>query len=326
MADMSRAEDESRSPVDPDIVAAQRAVADRVTPVDPLCQTPQEMRRNAEWSGALWSDGLPVLAHVEALVIPGPGGQLRARWLDPRAKSAGPAPAILFLHGGGWTIGSVDTHDRLMRCLATETGWPVLGIDYRLSPEHPFPAALEDSLAAFAWLLDSADRFDIDPARIVIAGDSSGGNIALASAISLTDGGTVRPMALALFYPCLSPETDTQSHRANGDGRFGLTTERVSYYWHNYLPEHTDQPPPLAAPLGARLDGLPPVYVCLAELDPLADDARELADRLADAGVVFTLDCWPGAVHGFMQMTRDVPLARQAVTSAVAFLQLYSGN
>jgi acetyl esterase len=321
---MSRADQTMTSLIDPDIVAAQRAVSGLVVPADPLVQSPLELRRNAQRSGALWSDGLPALAHVKELMIPGPDGALRARWFDPRAEQAEPAPCILFLHGGGWTIGSVDTHDRLMRCLAVDTGWPVLGIDFRLAPEHPFPAALDDSLAAFAWLMGSAEQLGVDSACIAIVGDSSGGNLALATAISLRDGGRVPSMALALFYPCLSPRTDSESHRVNGDGRFGLTTERVSNYWRNYWPEQTEEPPPLAALLGARFEGLPPVYVCLAELDPLADDARELAGRLADAHVVFKLDCWPGAVHGFMQMTRDVPLARRAVTAAAEFLRFNS--
>lgn len=322
---MSRADRAVTSAIDPDIVAAQRAVAGLVAPSDPLVQSPQELRRNAERSAALWADGLPALAHVEDLSIPGPGSPLNARWFDPRVEKAGPAPAILFLHGGGWTIGSIDTHDRLMRCLAAATGWPVLGIDFRLAPEHPFPAALDDSLAAFAWLSGRAGQLEVDPARIALVGDSSGGNLALATAITLRDGGTVPPpMALALFYPCLSPTMDSESHRDNGDGRFGLTTERLTWYWRNYWPDQTGEPPPLAAPLGARLEGLPPVYACLAELDPLADDARELANRLAAADVAFTLDSWPGAVHGFMQMTRDVSLARQAVTAAAEFLRLNS--
>jgi acetyl esterase len=322
---MSRADRAVTSAIDQDIVVAQQALAGLVVPSDPLVQSPQELRRNAEISAALWADGLPEIAHVEDLNIPGPGGALRARWFDPRVEESGHAPAIFFLHGGGWTIGSVDTHDRLMRCLAAATGWPVLGIDFRLAPEHPFPAALDDCLAAFAWLSGRAGQLVVDPARIALVGDSSGGNLALATAISLRDGRKLPPpMALALLYPCLSPSMDSESHRVNGDGRFGLTTERLSWYWRNYWPDQTGVPPTLVAPLGARLEGLPPVYACLAELDPLADDACELADCLATADVAFKLDCWPGAVHGFMQMTRDVPLARQAVTAAAEFLRLNS--
>ena len=321
MAGMSRVDERMERRIDPGIAAAQRALAGRVTPLDPVTQSPAEMRWLAEAAGALWADGMPVVAHLDTFEMPCPSGPLRARWLDPRTPEGEAGGAIMFLHGGGWSIGSVDTHDRLMRCLAVETGRPVLGIDYRLAPEHPFPAALSDSLGAFAWLVDNADRCNIDPERIAMCGDSSGANLALAVAIERRDGFGPRPRALALFYPCLSPDTSTQSHREFGDGRYGLTTERTAHYWRSYLGESMRDAPPLAAPLRAALAGLPPSYVCLAELDPLADEARQLADRLAAAGVPCALDEWRGAVHGFMQMTRDVPLAREAVTAAAAFIR-----
>ncbi len=308
------------STVDPGIVAAQRAIAGRVVPVDPLSQTPEESRRLSEASAVLWTDGRPEVGEVRTLEIEGPGGPLRARWFDPRAERT-PTGALLFLHGGGWTLGSIDTHDRLMRCLAADTGRPVLGLDYRLSPEHPFPAALEDARSAFAWMAGRADALAIRPERIAVAGDSAGGNIGLALALDHRDRGLPPPCALALLYPCLAPDFETASHLSNGDGRFGLSTSKMRRYWSNYLGTRMDAPPALAAPLRADLGGLGPTFIGYAELDPLADDGRRLAALLTAAGSEASLVCWPGAVHGFLQMTRNVPLARAAVAEVASFLR-----
>jgi acetyl esterase len=321
MAAMSRAEG-AEPIIDADILAAQKAVAGRAFPLDPATQTPPEMRRLSEISGAVWTDGLPAIAQVETIEINGPAGPLRARWFDPRDGEA-LTGAMLFLHGGGWTTGSVDTHDRLMRSLAAKSVRPVLGLDYRLSPEHPFPAALEDSCGGFEWLIDQADALGINSKRIAIVGDSAGANIGLATALRLRTESTHVPSVLTLFYPCLAPDFGSNSYAAYGSGRYGLSTERMIYYWRNYLGTLSGDPPFLAAPLRAPLESLPPTYVGFAELDPLADDSRRLAERLREAQVTYQLDCWRGAVHGFMQMTRDVPLAREAVSAAVTFLHAY---
>lgn len=316
--------DERLPEIDPAIVAAQRALAPRLHPIDPSRHSPAEMRDRSERSAAVWADGLPAVAAVRDLALPGPGGAIRARWLDSRRDGAR-AGAILFLHGGGWMIGSVDTHDRVMRSLAAETGCPVLGIDYRLSPEHAFPAALDDARAALAWLRGEAGALGVDAGRIAVAGDSAGANLGLAAALAERDAGGAAPAALALFYACLAPDFDTASHAANGDGRFGLTTERMRYYWSHYLGGPEVEPAPLAAPLRADLRGLPPVFVGYAECDPLADDSVRLAAALAQAGVRHRLACWPGAVHGFLQMSRDVPLAQTALAEAAAWLRAAIG-
>jgi acetyl esterase len=323
MAAISHNETGHMNEIDPDILKAQSRFAGRVTPINPTTQSPAEMRRLAELSAALWNDGQPALASVTEHEIAGLGGAFRARcYATNRSTRSG---AILFLHGGGWMFGSVDTHDRVMRCLAVDTKVPVIGIDYRLAPENPFPAALEDCQTAFHWLSDASSSLNIDPKKIAIVGDSAGANLALSTAIAERGAQKLMPAALVLFYGCFAPEFDSESYRQFGDGRFGLTTERVRCYWSNYLDGDLDRTSFLSAPLHAPLDDLPPTYVSFGALDPLADDSRKLADRLGDAGVTYRLDRWPGAVHGFLQMTRDVELARRALAAAVTFLRPYTG-
>ncbi len=307
----------SASDIDPEIRAAQARLAERVPPYDPLALPVAEQRRLAAAVAAFWADGLPELPRVETLSIPGPAGPMRARLYWPASQGTG---AILYFHGGGWTNGDVDSHDRTMRCLARDSGLMVMGVDYRLAPEHPYPAGLDDCRAAWRWLAAEAPRLGLDPARLAVSGDSAGANLALGVCVAERDAGGPVPAAGALFYGCFAPIFDTDSHRANGDGRFGLSTERMRWYWTNFVgPDHASVPAP-AAPLRAALAGLPYLYLALAELDPLADDTRLLAGRLTEAGVPHDLDTWPGAVHGFLQMTRDVAIARAAVAKGAQAL------
>ncbi len=300
-------------PLDPQIVAARRRQAASMAAVDVTRLPPAEGRDFANKAALFFHDGQPEIARVADIELPGGDGPLRARLYEPQARPPG---AVFYLHGGGWFHCNVDTHDRLMRVLARESGLAVIGIDYRLAPEHPFPAGLDDARAA--WRAVPA-ALGLDPANIAVAGDSAGANIALALCLSERDAGGVLPGALALFYGCFAPRFDTESHKANGDGRFGLTTERMRWYWRNYVADLA-APPPLSAPLGGDLHGLPPTYLCLAERDPIADDTRLLARNLAAAAVPHTLISWPGASHGFLQMTRDVALAREAASDAAGFL------
>ena len=252
-------------------------------------------------------------------MIPGPNGDIRGRFYSP--VKAGNSGAVLFLHGGGWFNCNIDTHERICRCLALESGMIVLAVDYGLAPEQPFPSGLEDSRAAWRWLAAQAADFGIEPARVALAGDSAGANLALALAISERDTAGPVPSLIALAYGCFAPVFDTKSQVAFGDGRFGLPTARMRWYWQNYIGTDLDNPPVLAAPLQADLHGLPPVYLSFGELDILADDSRLLAQRLQAAGVTHLLEGWPGAPHGFMQLTRDSALARAAVSKMAAFLK-----
>jgi len=309
---------------DPEILAARKRQAESFPAIDPSKLPPAEARRVMNAAAAFFGDGGPPVEAVDDIRVPGPEGPIRARLYRPDTQPDG--GALLFLHGGGWFNCNIDTHDRVCRLLALGSGRIVLAIDYRLAPEHPFPAGLEDSRAAWQWLAGEAPALGIDPAGIAIAGDSAGANLALAVAVAERDAGGSMPARIALAYGCFAPDFDTESHRALGDGRVGLSTERLRWYWRNYIGPRLDDPPPFAAPSRADLSGLPPVYLSYAELDILSDESRLLSQKLAQAGVPHELEGWPGAPHGFMQLTRDSALARRAVARMAAFLKTGSAS
>jgi acetyl esterase len=307
--------------LDAQIVEARRRQAAAVLPVDFTQLAPDQGRALANSAALYFNDGLPDVEAVHDLSVPNATGMLRARLYRP---STGPIGAALFLHGGGWFHCNVDTHDRLMRVLARDSGLAVLGVDYRLAPEHPHPAGLNDAVSAWRWLREHAGDLNINEERLSIAGDSAGANIALAMTLAERNAGRRLPRALALLYGCYDTDFDTASHRANGNGQYGLTTARMRWYWENYVGPGLDDPPPSAAPLRADLSRLSPIYLALAALDPLADDTRRLAAKLAEAKVPHVLKEWANTGHAFMQMTRDVEIARRAASEAAQYLARYT--
>jgi acetyl esterase len=261
-----------------------------------------------------WNLDPPELAAVADLSIAGPAGALRLRHFRPRAGAR--LPLIAYLHGGGWTFGSVDTHDRLMRLLALAADAAVIGVDYRLAPEHPHPAPLADCLAAVRWVRGHAEELEVDARRTALAGDSAGANLALASLLALRDAKEPLPKGAALLYGCYAARLDTASHARFGGGAYRLSSAEMGWFWRNYLGS-TPAGTPLAEPLYADLRGLPPLYLTLAAVDdPLADDTRALARRLAAAGVPHEVREYPGLVHGFLQMTARCAAARAALADA----------
>ena len=247
-----------------------------------------EARLAFDRSWAAWNQPLPEMA-VRDLSFSG----VRARLTDPGVSSS---RLIVFVHGGGWTFGSPESYERFARLLAQSAACPVLMPDYRLAPEHACPAAIEDVLAVLRGLGGGEDSVLQRGSSIVLAGDSAGANIALAAAL---EPGCPALAGLLLLYGCFEPRFDTQSHRDCGDGRFGLMTDRMRWYWSNWQGgAHNKR----AVPMAADLAGLPHTYVMAAGLDPLRDDSTALAARLAEAGVSVRLDVVPGVVHGFLQM------------------------
>jgi len=307
--------------IDPEILAARALQAVAAPGLDVTALPSHEARALADGVAMLLSEPLPDLPRVEDVILRGPQGGLRGRIYAPATPD--PRGSLLYVHGGGWFACNVDTHERMLRVLAQATGLAVFAFDYRLSPEHPYPAALADTRAAWRWLRENGPARGIPTGRIAVAGDSAGANLALALALGERDAACEAPAGLALLYGCFAPGIETGSQRRYGDGAYGLSTARMAWYWRNYLGPAGEAPALLATPLHADLRGLPPTFVGVAELDILADENRLLAERLAASGVQVELEVWPHTTHGFLQMTRDVAAARSAVASIARAIRAF---
>jgi acetyl esterase len=256
------------------------------------------------------------VAAIVDFELPGGDGQpVRARAYTPRDAREGPLPLVAWLHGGGWVTGDLDSHDATCRSLANTSGCKVIAIDYRLAPEHKFPAGLDDCHAAIAWLAAHADENGIDPRRIAVAGDSAGGNLAAAVALMARDRGPAIAFQL-LVYPVTHHAFDTPSYREYGNG-YLLTEEGMRWNWNHYLPDAAAGLDPLASPLlAADLRGLPPALVVVAECDPLCDESEAYARRLADAGVPVECRRYDGMLHAFFTLGQVFDDGKAAVAHA----------
>ena len=298
--------------VDPETALILREIEQAgLPPVSSL--SVEAARAQAEEGNRAWNRDPPALASVTELAMPGPAGPIRLRHYRPREAAS--LPLVIYLHGGGFVLCSLDTHDRVMRLLALDSDAAVIGVDYRLAPEYPFPKPLDDCVAAIRWIRAEAPRLGIDPDRVVLAGDSAGANLALASLLDLRDAREGVPRGAALFYGCFWRRFDTPAHARFGDGSWRLGTAEMGWFWQHYLGDRSSSDP-RAEPLHAELKGLPPLFLTAATLDPLYDDTIELDRRLEAAGVARQLEVYPGLVHGFMQMTPRCAAARAALRDA----------
>jgi len=302
--------------VDPALEAVHARLAERglVSP-DPTAVPIDEARAGSARYWRALGEGAPPMARIATEAVVGPGGPVPLKLLVPEGADI-PAPAALYLHCGGFALGDLETHEGLARDLAAASGAVIAMPHYRRTPEHPFPAAFEDSLAAWHWLADEATcaRHGLDRRRLGMAGDSAGGNLVLGLAAALRDGAGLPPAAAAMIYPMLSRPTDTASMRTYMAGP-GLTASRLAWFWERYLPGGAHADDPRAVPWGVSLDGLPPLALFLSECDVLADNTWDLADRLAAVGATFTLDVFEAATHGFIAMPRLHPPAADAVAT-----------
>jgi acetyl esterase len=273
-------------------------------------------RRLAESVKPLVGTGEPV-AKVEDMTIPGPAGDLPVRVYWPSAEPD--LPVVAFFHGGGFTIGNCDTHDGTSRAIANRSGAIVMSVEYRLAPEHTFPAPLDDCYAAAAWLAANAASLGGDGSRLAVAGDSAGGNLAAAVALRARDAAGPRIAFQLLVYPVtdLSSSRDRhESQRTNATGYF-LTHTQMEWFRSQYLRDDSAGDDPLASPLVADdLSGLPPALVVTAEFDPLRDEGEAYAARLREAGVPTTLRRVDGVFHGFFSMIGLIPGSAEAVDAA----------
>lgn len=236
---------------------------------------------------------------VQDLQIPGADGPIAVRVYRP--SSAEPLPVVVYAHGGGFVFCDLDSHDGLCRSFANLVPAVVVSVDYRLAPEHRWPAAAEDLYAATRWVADNAAEIGGDATRIVVGGDSAGGNLAAATALMARDHGGPALAAQVLLYPVIAADFETESYRLYGKG-FYNPRPALQWYWDQYVPSSADRTHPYASPLHADLAGLPPAVVVIAGHDPLRDEGAAYADALAAAGVRTARCDFEGGIHGFMTM------------------------
>lgn len=266
-------------------------------------------------------DPIPV-GNVEEWYLPGSSGapavRVRVYWPDDTAVAL---PVVVFCHGGGWVICDLDSHDQLCRAMTIGTGAIVVSVDYRRAPEHRFPAAADDAYAVTEWVAANTRSLGGDPHRIAVAGDSAGGNLAVATALMARDHGGPRVAFQLLFYPMLDHTRSAKSYRDNAHGYF-VTADHLRWYWQQYLGDAADDPHPYASPAMADdVSGLPPAYIVTAECDPLRDEGEAYGRRLRAAGVPAAVRRYDGMFHGFVSMADHLPDAAEAQAAAFSALR-----
>lgn len=287
--------------------------------------TPMQARAAYEVGAGVLEMPAHKLARVEQLTVPARDGHtLKARLFAPSAEAL---PVLLYLHGGGFTIGSVDTHDVLCRRLSHLAHCAVVSVNYRLAPRNKFPTAVHDAWDALAWLAGAADTLGLDAGRLAVGGDSAGGTLATVCAVLARDAG-MRLALQVLFYPGCSGHQDTPSHRTFAEG-FVLEAAHIRYFFNHYLRAPADRDDWRFAPLDGRdesghqpdLEGVAPAWIGLAECDPLVDEGVLYADKLRAAGVPVELEIYRGVVHEFIKMGRAIPQAAHAHADAARALR-----
>ena len=265
----------------------------------------------------------PELESVRPLAIPAPHGSIPARVYTPKTlrQDGGLAPCLVFFHGGGWVIGDLDSHDVVCRKLADEGQSIVISVDYRLAPEHKFPAAVDDAIASTQWIADNARQLGVDASRLTVGGDSAGGNLAAVVAIAARDGNGPAISGQVLIYPAIDFAMTHPSH-SEPETSILLTHSVIRWFCDHYLNGAADIHDWRASPARAKtLIGLPPAYVLTAGADPLRDEGDEYADRLKKAGVPVTYRHFPGQFHGFFTMGKLLQQANVAASDIGAWLK-----
>jgi acetyl esterase len=266
----------------------------------------------------------PAVGEVRDVPAEGPHGTIPLRLYKPLVPMAGEQdrlPVLVYLHGGGWTIGDIDTYDTLCRQLANGSGCAVVSVDYRLAPEHRFPTAVDDSIAALRWIHAHAESLGIDASRIAIGGDSAGGNLAAVAAIDARDNSGPQLSFQLLIYPATDMRCTTASHASNGKG-YLLTSDTLRYFHEHYIDDRRHDLDWRASPLlHDDLSGLPPALVLTAGYDPLLDEGLMYAQRMSEAGTRTTYVCFSRQIHGFITMGKVIDEANAALELCAARLR-----
>jgi acetyl esterase len=308
--------------LDPDAAAIYKAFQEAGRPAYETL-TPPVARESYLAARFVSNPEPPELKSVEPLTIPAPQGSVPARIYAPKIlrNTNGLAPCLVFFHGGGWTIGNLDSHDVVCRKLADEGQLIVISVDYRLAPEHKFPAAIDDAIASTKWIAANSKQLGIDASRLMVGGDSAGGNLAAAVAISARDGNGPAIAAQLLIYPAIDFAMTHPSH-SEPETSILLTHSVIRWFRDNYLNGTADVGDWRASPARAKtLIGLPPAYVLTAGADPLRDEGDEYANRLKEAGVPVTYRHFSGQFHGFFTMGKLLQQANVAATEIGAWLR-----
>ena len=262
------------------------------------------------------------VARIIDRTIPGPGGPIPIRVYGPKGPE--PTPVLMYMHGGGWVGGDLESHDALCRSLSNASGCTVAAIDYRLAPEHKFPAAPDDCYAALQWIAANGAEIGVDPSKLAVGGDSAGGNLTAVVAQMARDRRGPNILLQVMLYPVTDHNFATMSYQQNAEG-YLLTREAMVWFWNHYLRNATDGGSPVASPLRGDLANLPPAFVVTAEFDPLRDEGEAYAKKLEQAGGQVTLKRYDGMIHGFFGLATVLDQGRQGIADAAAALRATFG-
>ena len=270
--------------------------------------------------GAAQTAGETITLHkVEDISIPGPAGELRARLYRPGPEKQ--LPVLVYFHGGGFTIGSIESHDCVCRALSKEAHCLVVSVDYRLAPEHKYPAAVEDAWAACCWVVNEAEKLGADPDRVAVGGDSAGGNLAAVVCLMARDAGDLNLACQLLIYPGTDRSCSLPSHETFAEG-YRLTRNLIIWFYEAYFQRDDDVTEWQASPLNARsFADLPPAFILSAGYDPLQDENKSYAYKLEGAGVAVKYSHYPDMIHGFYTMPGILDRAREALSESAAALR-----
>ena len=282
--------------------------------------TPEQARaRSQQFAEARRQMAMEPVDRVRDLKIPGPGGEIPLRIYSPQSSS--PSPALIYFHGGGWVLGDLESHDHVCRALANRVPCTVVSVDYRLAPEHKFPAAVDDSYAATEWIAAHAQELGIDRERMAVGGDSAGGNLAALVALLARDRNGPELVYQLLIYPGTDMRMDQPSVEENADGPI-LTKAAMIWFVNHYLPCVEERTNPLASPLlAADLSNLPAALIITAECDPLRDEGEAYGRRLDQSGVPVEIHRYPGMPHGFFSFAAALDGGRGAIAEAAEKLR-----
>jgi acetyl esterase len=307
-------------PLDPLVKALLDQMAEQPTP--PMWEMDPAMARATfvAMMDAIGPKDVPI-GKVENVTMPGPGGDIALRVYTPVAAGSDALPGLIFFHGGGWVIGDLDTHDGLCRILANEACVRVIAVHYRLAPDHKFPAAVDDAVAAVNWVEANASLLGVDANRLAVGGDSAGGGLAATVAQRAKAKGGPKLAYQMLFFPVTQIGEETVSFTEFAEG-YLLERNALLWFYEHYLPSDADRNDPRVSPLKASdVSGLPPAYVMLAGFDPLHDEGLAYAEKLRAAGVSVTVADYPDMVHDFIYMQAVLPQAQRALAAAAAALK-----